>query len=72
MHAWVAAPLAWTDCCPAAHCWNAHRRMLAAVFGGSGPAPLDEDEIREAVEALLLRRAPAALVRLIGKNAYAR
>ncbi|EFN59116.1 hypothetical protein CHLNCDRAFT_137916 [Chlorella variabilis] len=36
-----------------------------------GPPPLDEDEIREAVEALLLRRAPTALVRLIGKNAYA-
>ncbi|KAL4430932.1 hypothetical protein ABPG75_006188 [Micractinium tetrahymenae] len=36
-----------------------------------GPAPLDEEEIREAVEQLLLRRAPAAVVRLIGKNAYA-
>ncbi len=37
-----------------------------------GPAPLDEDEIREAVEQLLLRRAPAAVVRLVGKSAYAR
>lgn len=37
-----------------------------------GPAPLDEEEIREAVEQLLLRRAPAAVVRLVGKGAYAR
>lgn len=37
-----------------------------------GPPPLDQDEIREAVEQLLLRRAPSALVRLIGKGAYAR
>ncbi|KAI3433581.1 hypothetical protein D9Q98_003392 [Chlorella vulgaris] len=37
----------------------------------SGAPPLDEDEIREAVEALLLRRAPSALVRLIGRSAYA-
>jgi sorting nexin-13 len=36
-----------------------------------GPPPLDADEIREAVEAALLRRAPTTLVRLIGKNAYA-
>jgi hypothetical protein len=41
-------------------------------FACRGPAPLDADEIREAVEQLMLRRAPTALVRLIGKNAYAR
>ena len=38
----------------------------------SVPPPLDEEEVREAVEALMLRRAPTALVRLVGKNAYAR
>ena len=45
---------------------------LPACLACRGPAPLDADEIREAVEQLMLRRAPTALVRLIGKNAYAR
>ena len=68
---------------PGAHCsdlntppawlaWLACRCCLPACLACRGPAPLDADEIREAVEQLMLRRAPTALVRLIGKNAYAR
>lgn len=36
----------------------------------SGPVPLDEDELREAVGELLFSRAPMALVRLVGKGPY--
>eukprot|EP00887_Chlorella_sp_A99_P005446 scaffold1.g5446.t1 len=46
--------------------------MQAEAFLDPGPAPLDEEEIREAVAELLLRRAPGALVRLLGKAAYTR
>ena len=35
-------------------------------------APLDEDEIREALAAALTQQAPPALVRLVGKQAYSR
>lgn len=35
-----------------------------------GPAPLDDQEIREAVWSLLSSRAPPSLVRVIGKQAY--
>ena len=41
-------------------------RFLAEV----GPAPLDEDEIREAVWQLLFARAPPGLVRVVGKQVY--
>ncbi len=65
----------------AARCLAMHRlrpcvltvpAAAAVLLHSRGPPPLDADEIREAVEAALLRRAPTALVRLIGKNAYAR
>jgi hypothetical protein len=36
------------------------------------PAPLDEDEIREALAAALTEQAPPALVRFVGKPAYSR
>ena len=36
----------------------------------SAPPPLDADEVREAVGEALLRRPPAALVRLVGRSAY--
>ena len=35
-------------------------------------APLDEDEIREALAAALTQQAPPALVRFVGKPAYSR
>ena len=35
-------------------------------------APLDEDEIREALAAALTQNAPPALVRFVGKPAYSR
>ena len=35
--------------------------------------PVDEDEVREAVEKLLLgERAPPALLKVVGRNAYDR
>ena len=34
--------------------------------------PLDEDEVREAVWELLFARVPPALVRVLGRQAYAR
>lgn len=72
--------LARTSCClllcAAVHSPSLHAEAqpAAAVAAScrSGPPPLDAEEIREAVEAALLRRAPTTLVRLIGKNAYAR
>lgn len=36
----------------------------------SSAPPLDSDEVREAVWALLMRRAPTALVRLVGRTPY--
>ena len=44
-------------------------RFLAA---DAAPAPLDEEEIREAVWELLFARAPPALVRVVGKQVYHR
>lgn len=35
-----------------------------------GPAPLDADEIMEAVQELLMSSAPPALIRVIGRTAY--
>lgn len=34
------------------------------------PKPIDEDELREAVLDLLLKRSPTPLVRLVGNKAY--
>jgi hypothetical protein len=34
------------------------------------PPPIDEDEIREALAATLKKRAPPALIRLVGRQAY--
>lgn len=48
------------------------RAVCCALLPHRGPPPLDADEIREAVEQLLVRRAPATVLRLIGKTAYAR
>ena len=39
-------------------------------FDYSGPPPLDAEEVKEAVGELLLRRAPVALVRLVGRSPY--
>jgi hypothetical protein len=36
----------------------------------AGPSPLDEEEVREAVWELLLRKAPGPLLRLVGKTPY--
>ena len=36
----------------------------------NGPRPLDEEEIQEAVRALLVTSAPPALIRIIGRAAY--
>jgi hypothetical protein len=36
------------------------------------PRPLDEEEVREAVWELLFARVPPALVRVLGRQAYAR
>jgi hypothetical protein len=36
----------------------------------AGPAPLDEEEVREAVWELLLKKAPSPLLRLVGKTPY--
>ena len=36
----------------------------------TGPAPLDEEEVRSAVQQLLLSRAPTALLRLVGRGPY--
>jgi hypothetical protein len=36
------------------------------------PRPLDEEEVREAVWELLFTRVPPALVRVLGRQAYAR
>lgn len=36
------------------------------------PPPLDEDEIREALQQTLRARAPPALVSLVGRPAYSR
>ena len=36
----------------------------------SSPPPLDTEELREAVWGLLMRRAPTALVRLVGRTPY--
>jgi Sorting nexin C terminal/PX domain len=36
----------------------------------AGTPPLDEEEVREAVWELLLRKAPSPLLRLVGKTAY--
>ncbi|KAG7671832.1 hypothetical protein Ndes2526B_g07257 [Nannochloris sp. 'desiccata'] len=35
-----------------------------------GPPPLDEEEVREAVWELLLRKAPSPLIRLVGRTPY--
>ena len=35
-----------------------------------GPAPLDAEEIKEAVRDLLLSSGPPALIRVIGRTAY--
>jgi hypothetical protein len=44
---------------------------FCSCFCCSVSHPLDEEEVREAVGELLLRRPPAALVRLVGRTAYA-
>ena len=36
----------------------------------TGPSPLDEEEVRSAVQELLLSQAPTPLLRLIGRNPY--
>ena len=36
------------------------------------PPPIDEEEIREALAAALKARAPPALIRLVGRQAYSR
>jgi len=36
----------------------------------NGPAPLDAEEIKEAVRDLLLSSGPPALIRVIGRTAY--
>lgn len=36
------------------------------------PPPIDEEEIREALAAALKQRAPPALIRLVGRQAYSR
>jgi len=36
----------------------------------AGPPPLDEEEVREAVWELLLKKAPSPLIRLVGKTPY--
>lgn len=36
------------------------------------PPPIDEDEIREALATALRKRAPPALIRLVGRQAYTR
>lgn len=36
------------------------------------PPPIDEEEIREALATALRKRAPPALIRLVGRQAYTR
>ena len=49
------------------------RAMAPERFMVSDAArPLDEDEVREAVWELLFARVPPALVRVLGRQAYAR
>lgn len=43
-----------------------------AFLDFSGPQPIDADEIREAVERLLLSGAPPAITRVVGRAAYER
>ena len=46
--------------------------MTAESFMEDLSTPADEEEVREALAAALTDKAPPALVRLVGKQAYSR